>query len=61
MLIIQGTLDDTAPIKDTYKFIKNRPEIELIEMKNMKHHMEPEEIETVVEVMLEKIKLRRLT
>ena len=60
-LIIQGTLDDTAPIKDTYKFIKNRPEIELIEMKNMKHHMEPEEIETVVEVMLEKIKLRRLT
>lgn len=31
---IQGTLDDTASIEDTYKFIEDRPEITLIEMKN---------------------------
>lgn len=44
ILIIQGTEDDTAPIVDTYKFVKDRPEIELVEMKNIKHHMEPDEI-----------------
>lgn len=57
ILIIQGTLDDTAPIEDTYKFIENRPEFELIEMENMKHHMEPEEIEIVAEKMIEMLKI----
>lgn len=57
MLVIQGSLDDTASIEDTYKFIENRPEIELIEIKNMKHHMEPEEIEIVTDIMIKKLNL----
>ena len=55
ILIIQGTLDDTAPVEDTYKFVEDRPEIKLIEMKNMKHHMEPEEIKAVAEKMIKKL------
>lgn len=55
ILILQGELDDTAPIKDTYRFIKDRPEIELIEMRNMKHHMEPEEIEIVTNEMIKRL------
>ena len=58
ILIIQGSLDDTAPIEDTYKFIKNKPEIELVEMKNLKHHMEPDEILLSTEKMMQKLKLR---
>ena len=58
ILILQGKLDDTAPINDTYRFIKDRPEIELIEMKNMKHHMEPEEIEIVTNEMIQRLKLK---
>ena len=58
ILIIQGSLDDTAPIKDTYKFIKNRPEIELIEMKNIKHHMEPNEISLSTEKMIKRLELK---
>lgn len=57
ILIIQGTLDETAPIEDTYRFIENRPEIELIEMENMKHHMEPEEMEIIAEKMIERLKI----
>jgi alpha/beta superfamily hydrolase len=59
ILIIQGSLDDTAPIEDTYKFIKNRPEMELIEMKNMKHHMSPEEIEIITEKMIERLNIKK--
>lgn len=55
ILIIQGSLDDTASIKDTYKFIENRPEIELIEIENIKHHMEPNEISLCTEIMLKKL------
>lgn len=55
ILIIQGSLDDTASIEDTYKFIENRPEIDLIEVNNMKHHMEPEEIEIVAKKMIERL------
>lgn len=47
IIIIQGTLDDTALIKDTYKFIKNKPEIQLIEIKGLNHHMEPNEIKDI--------------
>ncbi len=61
ILIIQGSLDDTAPIKDTYKFIKDRPEIELMEIKNMKHHMKPDEIEIIGEKMIKKLNFRKLT
>lgn len=61
IIIIQGTLDDTAPISDTYKFIENRPEIELIEMKSMKHHMEPDEIEIVANKMIDKLNIKKLT
>lgn len=61
ILIIQGSLDDTARIEDTYKFIESRPEIKLIEMKKMKHHMEPEEIEIVTEKMIEKLNIKKLT
>ncbi len=61
ILIIQGSLDDTAPIKDTYKFIENRQEMELIEMKNMKHHMNPQEIEIVTEKMIERLNINKLT
>lgn len=54
ILIIQGLLDDTAPIEDTYKFIENRHEIELIELKNVKHHMEPNEISLSTEEMVKR-------
>ena len=57
ILIIQGILDDTAPIIDTYKFIKNKPEFELIEMKDVKHHMEADEIAISTEIMLKKLKI----
>ena len=57
ILIIQGSLDDTAPISDTYKFIANKPEFELVEMKNIKHHMEPDEISVSTEIMLKKLKI----
>ena len=61
ILIIQGEQDDTAPITDTYEFINSRPEIELIKMKNMKHHMSEEEIDTVTDVMIEKLGIDKLT
>lgn len=61
ILIIHGELDDTVPIKDIHSFIENRAEIELIEIKKMKHHMEPEEIEIVAEEMIEKLGFNRLT
>jgi alpha/beta superfamily hydrolase len=60
ILIIQGALDDTAPIEDTYKFIQNKSEIEFIEMKDMKHHMEAEEILRTTEVILKKLRIERL-
>lgn len=60
ILILQGDKDDTAPIEDTYKFIQNKPEIELIEMKNIKHHMEPEEILLSTELMLKKLNIRKV-
>jgi len=52
MLVIQGTLDDTALIKDTYKFIIDKPEIKLLEMEGINHHMEPEEINMITDKML---------
>lgn len=58
ILIIQGALDDTAPIEDTYKFIQNKPEIQLIEMKNIKHHMEPEEISIITEIMIKRLNIK---
>lgn len=61
ILIIHGELDDTAPIKDIYKFIEKRPEIELIEMKNMKHHMEPDEIEIITQTMINNLDIKKLT
>lgn len=57
MIIIQGTLDDTALIKDTYKFIMNKPEIQLIEIKGLNHHMEPKEIKSITKKMMEVLKL----
>ena len=61
ILIIQGDLDDTAPIEDTYKFIENRDELELIEMKNMKHHMDIEEIEIITKKMIERLDINKFT
>ena len=61
ILILQGDRDDTAPIEDTYKFIKNKPEIELIEMKNIKHHMNPQEIALSTEMLLKRLNIRKLT
>lgn len=58
ILIIQGTLDDTASIEDTYKFIRNKPEIELVELEGINHHMEPEEIRFATEVMIKKLNIR---
>ena len=60
ILILQGIQDDTAPIEDTYKFIKNKPEIELIEMKNTKHHMTPQEITLSTEMMLKRLNIRKV-
>ena len=57
ILIIQGKKDDTAPIEDTYKFIQNKPEIELIEMENFKHHFEPEEILESTDIMLKRLNI----
>ena len=56
ILIIQGKQDDTALIEDTYRFISNRKEIELIELDGVKHHMSPEEIKESVEIMINKLK-----
>ena len=61
ILVIQGALDDTAPIEDTYIFIKNRPDIELIKVENVKHHMEPKELDLVSDIMIEKLNLIKLT
>ncbi len=61
ILILQGHLDDTAPIEDTYEFIKNKPEMELIEFKNLKHHMEPNEIKLVSETLANRLRLSKLT
>ena len=61
IFIIQGEKDDTALIEDTYKFIENRPEIELLKMKNAKHHMEPEEISLSTKMILEKLNIKKLT
>ena len=55
ILIIQGDADDTALIEDTYKFIQNKPEIELIEIKGVKHHMEPKEISLSTEMVVKKL------
>lgn len=57
IIIYQGDLDETALIQDTYKFIENRPEIEIIELKGMKHHMETDELEIVAKQMIEQISL----
>jgi len=56
ILIFQGCLDEIAPIEDTYRFMKNIPEIELVELKNVKHHMEPTELEIVANTMIKKLK-----
>lgn len=62
ILVIQGSLDDTASIEDTYKFIKGKKDIELIEMKSMQHHMEPKEIEIVTDIMIDKLNIcKKLT
>ena len=58
ILILQGEQDDTAPIEDTYRFIQNKPEIELIKMKNVKHHMEPQEISQSTEMMLKRLNIK---
>ena len=58
ILIIQGSLDDTSPIEDTYKFLQNQSEIELIELNNIKHHMSPEEISLATEIMLHKLNIK---
>ena len=60
ILILQGEQDDTALIEDTYKFIKNKPEIELIEMKNIKHHMNPQEIALSTEIMLKRLNVKKV-
>ncbi len=61
ILILQGEQDDTAPIEDTYRFMQNKQEIELIEMKNVKHHMEPQEILQSIGMMLKRLKIEKLT
>ncbi len=60
IIIIQGVQDDTAPISDTYKFIQNKPEFELIEMENVKHHMEPQEIALSTELMINRLKIKKI-
>ena len=60
ILILQGEQDDTALIGDTYKFIKNKPEIELIEMKNIKHHMNPQEIALSTKIMLKRLNIKKV-
>ncbi len=57
ILILQGSLDDTAPIEETYNFIKDKPEIELIEFADLKHHMSVEEINLITTKLIEKLRL----
>lgn len=57
IIIIQGTLDDTALIKDTYRFIMDKPEFKLLEMEGLNHHMKTEEIEMITDEMLKIIDL----
>lgn len=57
MLIIQGTEDDVAPIKDTYEFIKKDNEnIKLISLEGVKHSMTNKEVEMVVDIMFKELK-----
>ena len=57
ILILQGTDDDVAPIKDTYEFVKKDSEnIKLIPLDGVKHKMSNEEVEMLMDIVLEKIK-----
>ncbi|MDO5557204.1 MAG: alpha/beta fold hydrolase [Clostridia bacterium] len=51
IVLIQGNIDDTAPIEDTYKFIKLDKNLELIEMKNVNHRMTGIELDMVANIV----------
>lgn len=57
ILILQGTEDAVAPIKDTYEFMqKDSENIKLIPLEGVKHKMTNKEVEMVMDIVVEKIK-----
>lgn len=56
MIILQGTEDDVAPIKDTYEFMKKDSEnIKLIPLEGVKHKMTNEELKMLMEIAIKEI------
>ena len=57
ILILQGTEDAVAPIKDTYEFVeKDKENIKLIPLEGVKHKMTNEEVEMVMDIVMREIK-----
>lgn len=57
ILILQGTEDAVAPIKDTYEFVeKDKENIKLIPLEGVKHKMTNEEVEIVMDIVMREIK-----
>lgn len=53
ILILQGTEDAVAPIKDTYEFVqKDSENIKLIPLEGVKHKMTNEEVEMVMNIVM---------
>lgn len=60
MLILQGTEDDVAPIQDTYEFAKKDSEnIKLIPLEGVKHKMTKEELERLVEIVMQELRIKK--
>lgn len=57
ILILQGTEDAVAPIKDTYEFVEmDKENIRLIPLDGVKHKMTNEEVEMVMDIVMREIK-----
>lgn len=57
ILILQGTEDAVAPIKDTYEFVeKDKENIKLIPLEGVKHKMTNEEVGIVMDIVMREIK-----
>ena len=56
ILILQGTEDAVAPIKDTYEFLEmDKENIKLIPLNGVKHKMTNEEVEMVMDIVMKEI------
>ena len=58
IIIFHGTKDDTSPILDTYKFIRQNPKNKmLIELEGLQHKISNKEIEVIANKMLSELGL----